>query len=448
MQRKLAGLFVEGASVKARMLCLFPLMMLYILATGHPAASITGDIQAGKATYAHLCVGCHGPMGQGGRMAATLAVPPRNLADQTYMSTRSDQQLFDIISQGGPVAGLSPIMTAFGSRLSEQQIWDTVAYIRTLAAGPSTPTQTPSSTPSNASAPGAALVMARLRLSIWPEYDDPRVLIMLRGEIAPRQAFPASIVLSIPKGAEIIGAGMISEQNELLLHPHQVLPGDTQDSLQLNLPVPRFFVEFYYNPFTTSGPEKRFVYLAPTTYPIEVFEVDIQQPLKASNFALDPSPMERLTDNQGFTYHQFIYRDIGQGQSYTFTISYTKTVPTPSVPKPQPAPQRTEKERPRVYHTLVSLGILAGAILLFAGWAWLARGPQRRPRPDAASSSQSVPMSDALLALLQEDTQTQMTASPSATPQQTRVINFCAHCGRKLLPDDRFCSGCGKPIKR
>ncbi len=423
-------------------------MMLYILATGHPAASSTGDIQAGKATYARLCVGCHGPAGQGGRMATTLAVPPRNLADQAYMGTRSDQQLFDIISQGGPAAGLSPIMMAFGSQLSEQHIWDIVAYVRTLAASPSTPLKTPRDTPSNTSTPSAALVMARLRLSIWPEYDDPRVLIMLRGEMAPRQAFPASITLPIPKGAEIIGAGMISEQNELLLHPHQVLPGDTQDSLQLNLPVPRFFVEFYYNPFTTSGIEKRFVYPTPTTYPIEVFEVDIQQPLKATSFALDPSPMERLTDNQGFTYHQFIYRDVREGQSPTFTISYTKTVPTPSVPKPQPTPQPTEKERPRADHTLVSLGILAGAILLFAGWAWLVRGSQRRPRSATAPSSQPVSMSDTLLAVLQEDTQTHITANASPTPQQTRVINFCAHCGRKLVPDDRFCSGCGKPIKR
>ena len=205
-----------------------------------------------------------------------------------------------------------------------RRLWDTVAYIRTLTAGAETAAQAPSSTSSKASASTADLVMARLRLSIWPEYDDPRVLIMLRGEMTPRQAFPASITLPIPKGAEIIGAGMISEQNELLLHPHQVLPGDTQDTLQLNLPVPRFFVEFYYNPFTTSGPEKRFVYSAPTTYPIDLFEVDIQQPLKATAFTVDPPSMERTTDKEGFTYHQFTYRDVGKGQSQTFTIAYTK----------------------------------------------------------------------------------------------------------------------------
>ena len=38
-------------------------------------------------------------------MAAMLAVPPRNLADQSYMGTRSDQQLFDVISKGGTCRG-------------------------------------------------------------------------------------------------------------------------------------------------------------------------------------------------------------------------------------------------------------------------------------------------------------------------------------------------------
>src|SRR4029434_10858064 len=69
-------------------------MMLSLLATVPPVATATGDAQAGKAIYERSCVGCHGRTGQGGRMAAMLAVPPRNLADQAYMGTRSDQQLF------------------------------------------------------------------------------------------------------------------------------------------------------------------------------------------------------------------------------------------------------------------------------------------------------------------------------------------------------------------
>jgi len=211
--------------------------------------------------------------------------------------------------------------------------------------------------------------------------------------------------------------------------------------------VPRFFVEFYYNPFTTSGPEKRFVYLFPTTYPIELFEVDIQQPLKATAFTLDPAPIERTTDNQGFTYHQFTYRDVGKGQSQTFTIAYTKTAPVPSVSKQQPTPQPTEKARAHSDNTLVALGIFAGAILLFAGCAWLMQRSQHQPMPTTTAPAPSVSMSDTLLALLREDTQPQAT-EVADVPPPTRVMNFCTNCGRKLLPDDRFCSGCGKPIKR
>src|SRR6266568_365435 len=157
--RKRESQSIEGTDVNTRILCILQCMMLYVLATVHPAATAMGNAQAGKAIYEGSCVGCHGPTGQGGRMATTLAVPPRNLADQAYMGTRSDQQLFDIISQGGPAAGLSPIMMAFGSQLSEQHIWDIVAYVRTLAASPSTPLQTPRDTPSNPSTPSADLVM-------------------------------------------------------------------------------------------------------------------------------------------------------------------------------------------------------------------------------------------------------------------------------------------------
>jgi hypothetical protein len=160
--------------------------------------------------------------------------------------------------------------------------------------------------------------------------------------------------------------------------------------------------------------------------------------------------MERMTDNQGFIYYQFTYRNVGKEQSQIFTIAYAKTAIAPSVPKQQPTPQPTEKARTRSDNTLVALSIFAGAILLFAGCAWLMQRSQRQHMPTTITPALSVSMSDTLLTLLREDAQPQETQSTDVPPipPQTRVINFCANCGRKLLPDDRFCSGCGKPIKR
>jgi hypothetical protein len=164
--------------------------------------------------------------------------------------------------------------------------------------------------------------------------------------------------------------------------------------------------------------------------------------------------MERMTDKEGFTYHQFAYRDVGKGQSQTFTIAYTKTATTPSVAKQQPISQPAEKARARADNTIVVLGILAGAVLLFAGGAWLLQRFRRHPLPATITPTPSVSLAETLVELLREDAQPQEQAQPQETVNipptlpPTRVINFCANCGRKLLQDDRFCSGCGKPIKR
>lgn len=441
---------VKGCYVNTRWVWLLVVMLGGLWDLGGRSAAAQGEAQNGKPLYERLCVGCHGPTGAGGRMAGMLPVRPRNLTEPAYMRGRTDQQLFDVIQQGGAAVGLSDSMTAFGSQLETAQIWDVVAYVRTLAAA--TPTPAPAAAPL---ALRTDLTMARLRLSIWPEYDDPRVLVMLRGELTPHEAFPARIALPIPKGAEIIGAGMISEQEELLLHPHQVVAGEAQDSLELNVPVPRFFVEFYYAPFAANDPARRFSYAAPTTYPITVFEVDIQQPLQAKDFVIEPTAMERSTDEKGFTYHQFVAHNVDPGQSLTYTIAYTKTVSTPSVPKqapaaaPQSATQPPDVARPsRTASRLISFSLLGGAVLLFAGWAWLTRARRAAAPPVTAPPARAGSLTETFLTLIQAESAPSQTPQPHASPTRMVVIQFCAHCGRKLSHEDRFCAGCGQAIQR
>jgi mono/diheme cytochrome c family protein len=390
-----------------------------------------GDIPAGKAIYERLCVSCHGLDGRGGRMASMLPVPPRNLLDQTYMQSRSDQQLFEVISQGSAAVGLSSAMSGFGTQLTAPEIWDTIAYIRTLTA-PSTAASASETVLQSTKGASTDLHIARLRLSIWPEYDDPRVLVMFRGEMAPPGAFPTRIVLPIPKDVEIIGAGMISERNELLIHPHQILQGETHDRLELNLPVPRFFVEFYYNPYD-KGATKRFTYITPSTYPIAWLEVDIQQPLLATHFTTDPLPMRQEQDGQGFTSHLFVYRDVGVGAAKNFTVSYVRTAAAPSVAKRQPASAVAALPPTAGPPPMgMVLGILAGAAVAFGGSVWVWTGYQRRRK---ARPSQQEPASAPALEI------------SAGEPQVIGVANFCANCGTKLQPGYRFCPSCGSALR-
>ena len=67
-----------------------------------------------------------------GYAAKVQPVRPRDLTSDTYMSTRTDEQLFNAISLGSAAFHGPSVMPAWWQSLTEQQRWDLVAYIRTL----------------------------------------------------------------------------------------------------------------------------------------------------------------------------------------------------------------------------------------------------------------------------------------------------------------------------
>jgi mono/diheme cytochrome c family protein len=83
--------------------------------------------------YSRSCSPCHGVRGAGdGYNAPFLPVRPTAHADKTYMSSRSDDALFDAIYAGGYVMNRSNRMPPFGQTLAREQIWSLVRYLRTL----------------------------------------------------------------------------------------------------------------------------------------------------------------------------------------------------------------------------------------------------------------------------------------------------------------------------
>ena len=126
------------------MLMLKPLPCLSVLALAclllWPLDGQAQDAAAGQEIYEQYCALCHGPQGKGdGSLSANLDPKPRNHTDGAYMNALSDAHLLNIVSGGGGVAGLSPIMPAWKDILSAQQIQDVVAFVRTLAVPPYTP---------------------------------------------------------------------------------------------------------------------------------------------------------------------------------------------------------------------------------------------------------------------------------------------------------------------
>jgi mono/diheme cytochrome c family protein len=115
-------------------------LLLVWLVPALGSAQTKGDPKVGKSKYDANCIGCHGATGKGdGPAAAALTPKPQDHTNGKVMNSLSDQYLFDIIKNGGVSVKKSPIMPANGKKLNDQEIWDVVAYIRSLAKPPYKP---------------------------------------------------------------------------------------------------------------------------------------------------------------------------------------------------------------------------------------------------------------------------------------------------------------------
>jgi cytochrome c oxidase subunit 2 len=100
---------------------------------------------AGQQMFESLgCASCHGANAEGGRGPALLGVYGSNVVLNTNQSVRADEAYLreSILNpQAKIVNGFGPIMPSFQGQLSEEQLLQLVAYVKSLSA-PKTETQT------------------------------------------------------------------------------------------------------------------------------------------------------------------------------------------------------------------------------------------------------------------------------------------------------------------
>jgi mono/diheme cytochrome c family protein len=101
--------------------------------TKNPVEPTAESIEKGKTLYLERtkgnCVFCHGETGSGNEAnLARLRRKPADISNKERMSTRTDGELFWKISKG-----INGIMPAGEKRMSEEERWHVVNYVRTLA---------------------------------------------------------------------------------------------------------------------------------------------------------------------------------------------------------------------------------------------------------------------------------------------------------------------------
>ncbi len=102
-------------------------------------AEAKSDAKRGSRIYQQYCTPCHGQEGNGRGPRArneALQPPPRDHTNGFYMNMQADVRFFKVIKLGGKANNLSHIMPQWQHILSDKNIFDIIAFIRTLAKDP------------------------------------------------------------------------------------------------------------------------------------------------------------------------------------------------------------------------------------------------------------------------------------------------------------------------
>jgi len=279
-------------------------------------------------------------------------------------------------------------------------------------------------------AQGPTLTITRATLNLWPEYDDPGLLVIFAGEFGADVAFPQPVAFPLPAGARGIQAAVPDATGALLSQPWQIVEG----KLSYTLPQPQFHTEYYLDrPPAAAQRELTYTFQAP--YPIQELEITVQQPARAAGFAMTPQPESSTQGSDGFTYYRLSRSNLAAGDRLDLTLRYTKNDQSPSIAPTRPAPTPAVAQsgvsdaavpaRPLWPWLLIGLGLAA---LLGTGVYWLVTHQQERDQP--AASRRKSPKS---------------VGTPVARPPLTGTAAFCTQCGQPFRPEDRFCAQCGAP---
>ncbi len=254
-----------------------------------------------------------------------------------------------------------------------------------------------------------------VQLWIYPEYDDPRLLVMLEGQIAEAES-PAVVRFLVPSEAEMYSAGSMDAQGQYSGGPpdreSSSIPG--WDEITYEVTTNTFRVE-YYDPIIIGQSDKSIIYEFHWLYPISSLEVFVQEPRRSSDFNISPAG-STLVDDQGFTTHIYSFPELEDTSPLRFEISYYKSDTRPSL-------SINENELPSSLLVVVIAVILGTAAV--GGFFWI-----RKSKPRTRQAQRQL-------------ARNQLERRQKNNQSRTR---FCSQCGQPINSSDKFCIHCGAKI--
>lgn len=272
-----------------------------------------------------------------------------------------------------------------------------------------------------------------LDVSIWPEYDTPAVLVIYKIALAPQTTLPVEITLRLPATVQKLNAVAIGKSFDTVTDQgieYKFIPGADFANVLIKVTDPYLQLEYYDSALSKKGNQRQYVYDWLGDFPVKDFRFELREPLKSSNLIVEPPLTNTILDSDGFQFSEWKASDLPAGQKQGFTIKYQRNTDSPStsfleVQPSYPLDQSVPGQSTWLSYLPWTLGGFGIALLIVAGGVYWATGRTGRAIPRARKRH---------------------AAANEETDDEEQL--YCAQCGKRAQPSDRFCRACGARIKR
>jgi hypothetical protein len=275
----------------------------------------------------------------------------------------------------------------------------------------------------------SAPTLETLSIQLWPDYDKAAVLVIYDFAVTAETALPATVGLRFPAGSELLAVAK-DENGKLVTIQYQPLQRQgNYDLLSFSATDRATYHVEYYLSYARTGDTHSFSFAWPGDYAVKTASLRLQQPVDATEMKSEPALPSIGKQSDGLIYYAKDLGALAAGQETLFQISYQKSTEAfsvsalgvqPTVPLDQPVSGQASLTS---FLPWVLGGL--GMVLIVGGvsWYWLAGRSTKSLSPSRRRHSTRA----------DEDDQS--------------VTAYCAQCGKRAQPGDRFCRTCGARIK-
>jgi hypothetical protein len=275
------------------------------------------------------------------------------------------------------------------------------------------------------------ITIDKMQVRIWPEYDQPSVLVINNIFLSGEVNLPVSLNFLIPAAAGAPHSVAVRElDGQLYLLEYEMTSVGEWNQLTFTTPYPEIWIEYYDPSLTVEDDQRSFEFRWVGDYLINDLQIEVQRPLTATNMTFKESMGEPQIGNDGLTYFFSNVGELKANTNVSLHIEYTKSDDTlsSSVAAPvQPVtPLNIDDSIGKTSFVQILPFIVAGIgliMLIFGVFWYMNKNKETTTKP-----------------------RQRHTAVKRTSIQEGEAI-FCHRCGRRADPGDVFCRACGTKLK-